>query len=103
MKVIPGDLLEHVRFACVDRHVIADGIRQRFRAFAIDQDTAQPIAGPNGPFDHDVTLSDEKAGHVPVGLLPLLAKDVIPQALEHFDTRVVGIANDVAHTTPSSS
>lgn len=103
MEVIAGDLLKDVGLTCVDRHLLGNGVGQWPGAFAIDENAAEPIAGSNRPLDHDVALGDEEPGHVAVGSFPLLAQDVIPQALKNFNSRVVGVTNNVAHRSPSSS
>lgn len=101
MEVIARDVLQDVRGAGVDRHVVADAIAERFRSLAIDEDRLEFVPGGQGSLDDQVTLGDEPAGHLAAGLFALLAQRVVSQALEHDDPWVLVVGDlESRHSAP---
>ncbi len=98
MEVVSGDVLQHVRGTRIDRDLVADGVAERFVAFAVDQDGVEFVAGSKRAFHNDIALGNEPTGHLTAGQLTFLAQGVISEALEDEDPRVVVVGDlDTGH------
>lgn len=93
MEVVARDTDQNIGTGGVDGDIGRNDLGERPGSFGVDENRGEAVPRSHGPLDDDVSFGDEHAGHVAIRQLTFLPQDVVAEALEDLDARVIGVVD----------